>query len=609
MNINKYFPKTHTIDFMKSLLKEYLTPPPNISVSEWADKYRILPKGTGSEPGKWRTKRTPYLKEILDCLSSDEVIYIVIMSCNQIGKGEVINNGIAYYIDCRPAPMLMVQPTVEAAEGYSKTKLAPMFEETRVLKNKMEGFQQNIREKKYPGGFLKIVGANSPAGLASNTVRVAFLDEVDRFAPGAKNEGDQIELAIKRTDNYSQSRKIVITSTPGEEETSKVYDWYMRSSQEVWSIPCPSCGEFTNPTIEDFDPEELTISCKKCGCIHDEFQWKKAQSKGKYIANNPNNRKIRGFHLNAFSSPWLSWETIGMEYIAAKKDALKMTVFMNTRMGLPWKGVMGLDNTFKEIYLNNKGDYKAQLHKDTLLLTAAIDIQDKWGIVEVVGWGYGERSFGVECKIFKGDPDTNEFWKQIDEYLERDFVFENGKKLKIKMTFIDTGGHKTQSTYNYLYGKEKRGIYGIKGDNTRKKGYIVATTTVNKSNGKPITLIRVGVNDLKSLVYERLSAKEGEHGYCYFPKKRKTGYTEEYFKGLFSERKVITTNRYGYKVIQWEKIRKRNEPLDIRVYATAALKQLNPDFKKLEEELKENKIKLIKKKKGKIKLLKKGGVD
>lgn len=593
MSTNNTFPKSHTYEFMKTLLKEFLKPPEKLTVSQWADLNRFLPQGVTSEPGRWRTNRTPYLKDILNCISSKGTMYIVIMSCNQVGKGEVINNAIGYFIHQDPSPMLMVQPTVEAAEGYSQTKLNPMFEACRVLKERMKGLQQKVRKKIFPGGFLLIVGANSPTGLASNTVKSAFLDEVDRYPDGAGKEGDQIELAIKRTDNFAQSRKIVITSTPGEEERSKVNDWYKRSTQEVWCVPCPSCRDYTHPTIEDFDYKALMVACKKCGSLHTEFDWKAMQKDGKYIAKNPGNNKIRGFHLNAFSSPWLSWETIGMEYEQALKDPLKMTVFMNTRMGLPWKGVMALDNAYKDIYEKNRSDYKATLHKDILLLTAGIDVQKGWWALEVVGWGADEKSYGVEYKVFRGNPDNPEDWKQVDEYLEKKFYYKGESYLKIKMTFIDTGGHYTQSTYDYLYGKEPRGIYGIKGDNTGRKGYIIRTSIVNKPKGQPVTLVGVGVNDLKALTFERLEKAKGEFGYCYFPSNPSKGYDKEYFKGLYSEKKVKTVNKYGYQQIHWEKIRKRNEPLDVRNYATAAMKQLSPNFDDLLKDRGEKKKKKI----------------
>lgn len=593
MSTTNLFPKVYTYEFMKQILKEFLKPPEKLTVSEWADLNRVLPQGVTAEPGKWKTDRTPYLKDILNCISSKDTMYIVIMSCNQVGKGEVINNAIGYFIHQDPSPMLMVQPTVEAAEGYSQTKLNPMFEACKVLKDRMNGLKQKVRKKIFPGGFLLLVGANSPTGLASNTVRASFMDEVDRYPDGAGKEGDQIELAIKRTDNFSQSRKIVITSTPGEEERSKVNHWYKLSTQEIWCIPCPSCGEYTNLTIEDFDYKSLLVACKKCGALHDEFEWKAMQKKGKYIARNPGSNKIRGFHLNAFSSPWLSWETIGLEYEQALKDPLKMMVFMNTRMGLPWKGIMALDNVYKDIYENNRMDYGATLHDDILILTCGIDVQKGWFALEVVGWGKNEVSYGVEYKVFRGNPDNPEAWKQIDEYLEKKFYYKDGKYLKIKMTFIDTGGHYTQSTYNYLHGKEHRGIYGVKGDNTNKKGYVIRTTIVNKANNKPVTLVGLGVNDLKSLTFERLEKEKGDFGRCNFPSDPSKGYDERYFKGLYSERKVITVNKYGYRQVNWEKIRKRNEPLDVRGYATAAIKQLAPNFEELERDRGKKKTKKI----------------
>ncbi len=593
MSIDSLFPKEHTYSFMRSLQKEFLTPPEDITISQWADRYRIIPQGLSSEPGRWKTERTPYLKPILDCITDTAVNYVVMMTCNQVGKGEVINNSIGYFIHQKPAPMLMVQPTFEAAEDYSRTKLAPMFEACKVLKEKLSGITQKVRKKSFPGGFLQIVGANSPVGLASNTVKAAFLDEVDRYPPGAGKEGDQIELAIKRTDAFANSRKIIITSTPGAEESSKVYHWYKQSSQEVWHIPCLSCGEYTHPTIEDFDYDNLLMACKKCGSLHGEYEWKAVQKKGKFISQNPSETRVRGFHFNVFSSAWVPWRDVAFEYKQALKDPLKMTTFVNTRLGLPWKGIMALDKAYKDIYDNNRIDYGAALHDDILVLTAGMDVQKGWFAIEVVGWGSDEKSYGVEYKVFRGNPDNPEAWKQIDEYLEKKFYYKDGTHLKIKMTFIDTGGHYTQSTYDYLHGKEHRGIYGIKGDNTSRKGYIIGSSIVNKLKNKPVLLVKLGVNDLKVLLFERLEKQRGEFGYCYFPSDPTRGYGSEYFKGLYSEKKVVSVNKYGYKQIHWEKIRKRNEPLDVRNYATAALKQISPNFEDLKRDRGKKKIKKI----------------
>ncbi|GHM58877.1 MAG: hypothetical protein sL5_09780 [Candidatus Mesenet longicola] len=126
-----------------------------------------------SEPGKWRTARTPYLKEIMDCLSpSSAVEKVIFMKGAQIGGTEVGNNWIVYIIDQTPGPMLVVQPTVEMGKRWSKGRFAPLIESTPCLKSKVKDQRardsgNTVQSKEFPGGMVVITGANSSVGLTS----------------------------------------------------------------------------------------------------------------------------------------------------------------------------------------------------------------------------------------------------------------------------------------------------------------------------------------------------------------------------------------------------------------------------------------------------------
>ena len=85
-----------------------LKPQEPLTVDEWSDKYRVLSSRGSSEPGKFRTDRTPYLKEPMQELSTDSPIQrVVLMFAAQVGKTETMNNWIGYCIDYSPGPMLM----------------------------------------------------------------------------------------------------------------------------------------------------------------------------------------------------------------------------------------------------------------------------------------------------------------------------------------------------------------------------------------------------------------------------------------------------------------------------------------------------------------------
>ncbi|MCE3232480.1 MAG: phage terminase large subunit family protein [Rickettsiaceae bacterium] len=179
-----------------------LRPDPFLLVSEWADEYRMLSQTASAEPGRFRTSRTPYLKEIMDCLSpSSSVEEVIFMKGAQVGGTECGNNWIGYVIDQAPGPMLVVQPTVEMAKRWSKGRLAPLIEDTAALRDKVKDPRSRdsgntVQSKEFAGGIVVITGANSAVGLRSMPVRYLFLDEIDAYPLDVNGEGDPISLAI-----------------------------------------------------------------------------------------------------------------------------------------------------------------------------------------------------------------------------------------------------------------------------------------------------------------------------------------------------------------------------------------------------------------------------
>src|SRR5690349_21763333 len=169
-----------------SLRRRLFAPPPRLTISQWADRFRMLSRGASAEPGKWRTERAPYQRGIMDAISDPTIERVAVMSSVQVGKTEIVLNGTGYFIDQDPAPILVVQPTVKPmAESFSKDRLAPMLRDSPRLRGKVRNEQgrrhseDTILHKVFPGGHITIVGANSAAGLASRPIRVVFFDEVD----------------------------------------------------------------------------------------------------------------------------------------------------------------------------------------------------------------------------------------------------------------------------------------------------------------------------------------------------------------------------------------------------------------------------------------------
>ena len=574
---------SHTKRLIENIVKEVLAPAEDLTVAEWADKYRILSRESTAEAGKWDTNRTPYMKEILMCITDIETKKITMMCSAQIGKTEMLLNVLGRYMHLDPCPILFVQPTVDDAKSFSKERVEPMIRDTTILKklisktNKRE--EGTVQEKMFPGGYVRFVGANSPSGLASRPIRITLLDEIDRFPLSARKEGDPVKLAERRTNNFYDSKNIRV-STPTDDATSKIQLLYLASSQEEWCLPCPFCGEYQPLDFEQMkylDLEEPELECKFCGHSSQEKEWKsKRQLNGKWIAKFPVEKEHRGFHLNALASPWVTWKEIVKEFLEVKNDDFQYRTFMNTVLGKTFSVNLEAAMDYEAIY-ETREDYGAELHDDVIILTAGVDVQDNRLEVEVVGWGYEYESYGIMYRDFPGDPGKEEVWQQLDTFLKKKFYFKNKKYLMIAATLIDSGGHHTGSVYKYVYKKEKRGIYAIKGQGAWGVNILNGFRKTTKKGAPQINLLSLGVNALKDLTYSRLSILEGA-GKCHFPKASTQGYGIDYFKGLTAEVKVKKSTPRGMK-IAWEILDgRRNEPLDLRNYNTAAIELIPIDL-------------------------------
>lgn len=574
---------SHTKRLIENIVKEVLAPAEDLTVAEWADKYRILSRESAAEAGKWDTNRTPYMKEILMCITDIETKKITMMCSAQIGKTEMLLNVLGRYMHLDPCPILFVQPTVDDAKSFSKERVEPMIRDTTILKklisktNKRE--EGTVQEKMFPGGYVRFVGANSPSGLASRPIRITLLDEIDRFPLSARKEGDPVKLAERRTNNFYDSKNIRV-STPTDDATSKIQLLYLASSQEEWCLPCPVCGEYQPLDFEQIkylDLEEPELECKFCGHSSQEKEWKsKRQLNGKWTAKFPGEKEHRGFHLNALASPWVTWKEIVKEFLEVKDDDFQYRTFMNTVLGKTFSVNLEAAMDYEAIY-ETREDYGAELHDDVIILTAGVDVQDNRLEVEVVGWGYEYESYGIMYRDFPGDPGKEEVWQQLDTFLKKKFYFKNKKYLMIAATLIDSGGHHTGSVYKYVYKKEKRGIYAIKGQGAWGVNILNGFRKTTKKGAPQINLLSLGVNALKDLTYSRLSILEGA-GKCHFPKASTQGYGIDYFKGLTAEVKVKKSTPRGMK-IAWEILDgRRNEPLDLRNYNTAAIELIPIDL-------------------------------
>ncbi|MDR1978294.1 MAG: phage terminase large subunit family protein, partial [Synergistaceae bacterium] len=570
--------------------KQIWLPPPDLTVSQWADQERRIPPEASAEPGRWRTSRAEYQREIMDALSDHRVQRIVMMTSAQIGKTELLLNIVGYHIDQEPAPILKVDPTLEMGEAFSKDRLAPMIRDTPALWGKIKDPRardsgNTLLHKTFPGGHITIAGANSPASLASRPIRVLLCDEVDRYPMSAGTEGDPVDLAIQRTQNF-WNRRVMLVSTPTIMGISRIEKAYEASTKEKWCVPCPSCGEFQpyewDRIIHKDVPEPL-MKCAHCGASHGEIDWKAGQERGIWVAENKNETQTRGFHLNAFASPWVTWTSLVEQYREAYKngeEALK--VWWNTKLGLPWENQAGAIEA--ETLESHREEYAAEIPDGVLLLTCGVDTQDDRLEAEVVGWGVGKESWGIEYRVFYGDPGRKEVWSALDDFLLHFWSYADGEEIGISCTCVDSAGHYTDDVYRFCKPRARRNVFAIVGRGDSGKPSV---SKPSRSNRRHVPLFTLGVSTIKGSLFSRLRVEHPGAGYCHFPIEAKTnhrGYDAPYFKGLVSERMVVKKVR-GRDRIEWEPRSKgiRNEPLDVRVYATGALEILNPDLERRKE--------------------------
>lgn len=562
-----------------------LAPPPDITLSEWADKYRYLSSEASAEPGRWCTDRAPYQREPMNAVTSGRTKKVVLMWASQSGKTDsVILNTIGYYIHYDPSPMMALNPTVEMGETFSKNRLSPMLRDSPVLKeltsHKSRDRNNTIQEKQFPGGYIAIQGANSPAALASRPIRILLADEIDRYPESAGIEGDPLMLAEKRMTAFWNAVE-VITSTPTIKGFSKVETEFEHSTKEVWNVPCPECGAyqplvwarivFDKEAFRDGTNTAVSYTCEHCGAVSPEAAWKSRYSEGKYVAEFPR-RKTRGFFVNGLASLFTTWEKIVDDFLKATDEAKNgnrnpLKTWTNTVLAETWDEE-GVQMDESELMARAE-DYGAEVPNGVLYLTCGVDTQDDRFEYEVVGWGIGKESWGIEKGAIYGDMDQPEVWEKLDETLAKTFTRGDGTTMAITATCMDTQGHHALEAYRFCKERWGRNVWAIKGKGGMDVPFISNPT---KNNRAKVQLFTLGVDTGKVLVYDRLKVEEPGAGYCHFPLPDK-GYDENYYKGLTAEKRIVTYKK-GRATIAWVLKTpgfRRNEPLDIRNYATAAM--------------------------------------
>ena len=573
------------------------SPPEDLTVDEWADKYRILPE-TSAEAGPWRTDRTPYLREPMRAFTDPKVQRIVMVASSQVGKSELELCIIGYIMAQDPGPILYIQPTEPDAEKFSRQRIAPMIRACPQLRGKVADPKardsgNTIMQKFFPGGSLTVTGSLSPSALASMPIRYVIGDERDRWADSAGTEGDPWELAQARQITF-YNRKSVEVSTPTIKGSSKIADSFEQGTQERWKHKCPNCGEYSEICFETVkhtvhkrtvnrkeivDVEVEGHQCPICGFVFSQAEMRRQPAR--WEADNPDayENGCRSFWLTAFASPWVEWKSILLDVHKNADNPEKLKVVYNTKLGKLWEH-RDISQSDEEL-LARCEEYPAELPDGVLCLTCGVDTQDNRLEYEVVGWGKNGESWGVKKGYIMGAPDLPETWERLDDVIDHAYKFQNGQALQISITLIDSGGHFTQTVYEECRKRQVKKVFAIKGRGGEGIPIVNPPRRVPIKDNKRRTawLYSLGVDAGKAIIYANVQVQTPGARYMHFPRGHERGYDENFFNGLISERMVKKKTAAGYKW-QWEKLpgHRRNEALDCRNYALAGVRIVDPDF-------------------------------
>lgn len=574
-----------------------LRPPPKLTLSEWADMHFRLSAESAAEPGRWHT--LPYQRGILDAITDPGVERVSVMKSARVGFTKCINAAIAFFISHDPCPILLVQPTVEDAEGYSKEEIAPMLRDVEALAGlvsdeRVKTSAQTILHKSFPGGVLSMVGANSGRGFRRISRRVVFFDEVDAYPTSAGNDGDPIKLGEKRAEYY-WNRKIISGSTPLISGASRIEELYESGDRRRYYVPCPHCGHMDYLSFREEksgghymrwpegNPAAAFFVCRSCGCTISEDSKRSMIERGQWRAEAPFRRHASFRIWAAYSlSPNAGWGQIAAEFVEAKAlGPEKLKTYVNTTLGEPWQE-RGEAPDYERLLLRRLSYAVGTCPVEPVVITAGVDVQRDRFVFEIVAWLADRQSYSVDAGSLWGDTALSSTWGLLDKLLMRSVPCPDGDR-QISMLGIDSSND-SQTVYHWAKNYPFSRVIACKGVSGWARPIISSPSPVElRRDGKRIQrgyrIWPVGVDAAKSELYGwlRLSlADDGAAppGFCHFPELDRS-----FFRELTAEHLVRSVDRRTNRArMEWQVIPGReNHHLDARILARVAAAVLGID--------------------------------
>lgn len=568
-----------------------IRPEPEITVSQWADMHRIVPKPS-PEPGQWRTDRVPYAREIMDNLSPSSPVNITVLMKAAQGAGtEILLNAFGCWMHRYPDSAMLVQPTTKTAKRFVRTRLDRMIDACPslreiVAKPRAHDSSNTTTQKDFGGDSLIITGANSGAELRSNPIRYLGLDEVDGYPTDLDGEGEATELALQRTAAF-RNRKVFMLSTPTLEDTSAIYKWFQRGDQRHFYVPCPLCGH-EQPLIwfpkegagvpgglrwPKGEPEKARYQCVACGDMFEEWRKIEMLARGEWVAAAPSvgqgpDTIVRSYSINALYYPYgwpeSKWTNLAAKWDADHSDPVKRKSFINLKLGQPYKDPAEA-KADTDTLMARREAYGPEVPVAVGVITVGADVQANRIEAESVGWCKDEESYSLEYRVFLGDTEKPEVWAEFDEWLKTEYLSESGVTLSIRATCVDSRFRK-EVVRKWCANRWSRKVWAIVGQDGQNRP--VWSTKAKRQRGAIPPPFTVGVDAAKESIYSRLKLERPGPGFAHFP----AGRDRDYFEMLTAEVRVPDYTGPQPDFV-WKKKSPgaRNEALDARCYAYAAL--------------------------------------
>jgi phage terminase large subunit GpA-like protein len=593
--------KNGVLPFLK-----YITPE---KLSNWCDAHRIIADGASSESGRWRTDRTPYMRDIMDAVTDPDVHEVLLCTSVQTGKTELLLNTICYYMLHEPSSIMLVEPDRALVTDIGVDRIDSMINATPELQKifgingtsekstKKANMQKNV--KRFNGGFLFLASACAKTALKSRPIRVVLCDEIDVYE--ARPDGHPVDMAINRTTTFSDY-KVILVSTPTTVQSSEIWRRFQNANVYEYTIPCPECGECNIWRWEmvkwdvingEADPETARVVCPSCGHVFKGSGVCSSEllSTGSWELKkcNSDNNKKKAFRLPGLYSPFKTLSSMVSEFLDATrtKDIDRLRTFIQERLAEPWDDRPAPWKSSNQKNILTRFEENPD-HSLIRFITAGVDIQHDR--IECSLWGFTteSESWAIEHVIFVGDTLKRDVWARLREYLLSEHELLDGRKGKIIATCVDSAdgssftvdgerGEKrtfsrTQIVYRFCAPLEKKHIVAIKG---KYGDNIPLISAPNRSNTERAPLYRIAVNRFKNIIMDRLQITEVGAGYIHLPK----DWEGERYSQLVSEC-CETVIEHGKVKTVWKKLQERNEVLDCAVYALAAYEMFCGSTKK-----------------------------